>query len=149
VISAFVKSSTASEAKDVWFFGTFDAWNLKCMKHLQSKSETIVFPGIMSGWASEEEAKENSVNWCTEEKKQSYVARYGDDFSKKNMVMFKIRAKTFSGVVNREFVHRLSAKLEDYKLNDDGVHEFTLTEEGSMSFADWSAKFPEAAMKEE
>lgn len=103
----------------------------------------------MSGWASEQEAKDNAVNWCSEEKKQSYTARYGETTEpEKNMVMFKINAKTYSGVVNREFVQRLNAKLGDYKFND-GVHEFTLTEEDPMSFAAWVDQYPQEVEEEE
>lgn len=149
MISAFVRSSTSSEPKDAWFFGNFDDITLKCLKHLQSKNETIVYPGVMSGWASAQEAKDNSINWSSEEKKASYIARYEyrEDLEDQNMVMFKINAKTFTGVVNREYVHRLNAKFEDYQFTD-GVHEFTLTEQDPMSFADWSQKYPDA-MKEE
>lgn len=67
-IGAFVKSGAAgSESKDVWFFGTLDANHLKSLKYVHSKNDSVVFPGIMAGWESEEEAKSNSVNWCSEE----------------------------------------------------------------------------------
>jgi len=40
----------------------------------------------MSGWESEQEAKENSVNWCTEEQMKNFDARYlpDNDYSRLN-----------------------------------------------------------------
>lgn len=146
-----VKSGAAgSESKDVWFFGTVNKYQLKSLKHIQTKNDSVVFPGMMAGWESEEEARANSVNWCTEESKQNYKTRYGEEWNdetERSMVMLKVNAKTFRSVTCREFVIRLNAKFGEYKLNDDGVHEFTLTEEEPMSFDDWKAKYPEEEHK--
>ena len=77
----------------------------------------------MAGWESEQEAKDNSVNWCSEEKLQNYDTRYGEarKDSLRSMVMYKINTKSFRSVVCREFVHRLNARVEEYNFND-GVH---------------------------
>lgn len=146
-----VKSGAAgSESKDVWFFGTVNKYQLKSLKHIQTKNDSVLFPGMMAGWESEEEARANSVNWCTEESKQNYKTRYGEEWNDetgRSMVMLKVNAKTFRSVTCREVVIRLNAKFGEYKLNDDGVHEFTLTEEELMSFDDWKAKYPEEEHK--
>ena len=61
--------------------------------------------------------------------------------------MLKVNTKTLRSVSCREVVIRLNAKVEEYKLNDDGDQEFTLTEEEPMSFDDWKAKYPEEMNK--
>lgn len=159
-ISALVKSSTADESKDLCFYVNSCKYALKCLKILHSrkdtKNDTLVFPGVMAGWESEQEAKDNSVNWCTEEKMKNFDTRYGEETRKStyhdselSMVMFKINTKSFRSVVCREFVHRLNAKVEEYHLSDDGVHVFTLSEVEPMSLDDWNAKYPAEAKEDE
>jgi len=65
------------------------------------------------------------------------------------MVMFKIKAKSFRGVVCREFVLRLNARVEEYNKSDDGIHVFTLSEVEPMSLADFKAQNPAEWVKEE
>ena len=155
-----------TEPKDIWFTAIYSDENLKCMKFLQSNNKTAVFPGIIQGWSSEQDAKDFTVNWNTEDKKKRWEFRYRDERKKKmsywsldekkekedkfkdmNMVMFKVKARSYSGVVNREFIHRLNARVDEYQ-EVDGVHMFTLTEQDTMSLADWKLKYPELVAKE-
>jgi hypothetical protein len=114
--------------KDIWFAGYLGAEDVESLKTI-AENGNIMFPGVVAGWASEEEATKNS---------------FGDISSAKNdikKVVFTGKTKTFSSVVCREFVYRLNAKVEKQE-DKEGVLYITLADDSweYKTLADWKAK---------
>merc|ERR1712086_902930 len=97
VISAYVDSAEG-DAKDIWFSGFAGDEDLEALKGLAAEKGPIVFPGWLSGWRSEEDAKKN-------------VGEYGGSQAGAK-VIFKINAKCLEAVVCRSFIQRLSATVD-------------------------------------
>jgi hypothetical protein len=84
--------------KDFWFAGYLGLEDVESLKTIPENGN-IMFPGIVAGWASEEDATKNS---------------FGDISSSKNdlkKVVFTGKTKVLSSVVCREFVYRFNAKV--------------------------------------
>ena len=124
VISAYVDSAEG-DAKDIWFSGFCGDEDLEALKALAAEKGPIVFPGWLSGWRSEDDAKNN-------------VGVYGGKQAGAK-VLFKINAKCLEAVVCRSFIQRLSASLDSYE-EADGWNVFQLTEKPftATTIADWN-----------
>jgi hypothetical protein len=125
VISAYVDSAEG-DAKDIWFSGFAGDEDLEALKGLAAEKGPIVFPGWLSGWRSEEDAKKN-------------VGEYGGSQAGAK-VLFKINAKCLEAVVCRSFIQRLSATVDSTE-EADGWNTFALTEKPftATTIAAWNA----------
>jgi len=123
VISAYVDSAEG-DAKDIWFSGFAGDEDLEALKAMAADKQAIVFPGWLSGWRSEEDAKKN-------------VGEYGGSQAGAK-VLYKINAKCLEAVVCRSFIQRLSATVDSHE-EADGWNTFTLTEKPftATTIADW------------
>jgi hypothetical protein len=114
--------------KDIWFAGYLGTEDVESLKTI-AENGNIMFPGVVAGWASEEDATKNS---------------FGDISSAKNelkKVVFTGKTKTLSSVVCREFVYRFNAKVEKQE-DKEGVLYVTLADDSwdYKTLADWKAK---------
>lgn len=140
LISAYVDSAEG-DAKDVWFSGFVGDEDLEALKAMVEGKEEIVFPGWLSGWRSEEDAKKNIGTYA------------GSQAGHK--VLYKINAKVLEAVVCRSFIQRLSAKIDSHE-EADGWNVISLTENPfkHTTIADWEkslgapAETPAAEMEE-
>merc|ERR1712086_400336 len=125
VISAYVDSAEG-DAKDIWFSGFAGDEDLEALKAMAAEKGPIVFPGWLSGWRSEEDAKKN-------------VGEYGGSQAGAK-VIFKINAKCLEAVVCRSFIQRLSATVDSTE-EADGWNSFALTEKPftATTIAAWNA----------
>lgn len=123
VISAYVDSAEG-DAKDIWFSGFAGDEDLEALKAMAADKQAIVFPGWLSGWRSEEDAKKN-------------VGEYGGSQAGAK-VLYKVNAKCLEAVVCRSFIQRLSAQVDSHE-EADGWNTFTLTEKpfAHTTIADW------------
>lgn len=123
VISAYVDSAEG-DAKDIWFSGFVGDEDLEALKGLAAEKGPIVFPGWLSGWRSEEDAKKN-------------IGEYGGKQAGAK-ALFKINAKCLEAVVLRSFIQRLSATVDSHE-EADGWNTFSLTEKPftATTIADW------------
>ena len=124
--AAAVEAAELSE-KDVWFSGWAGAEDLLSLKELAAEKGDILFPGVIAGWGDEAAA----------------LKAHGEYNGKQSAhkVLYKIKTKVCSAVVCREFVNRLSAKVDAHELKD-GVNVFTLTpvEVDVKTLEEWKAK---------
>lgn len=118
--------------KDIHFAGYLGAEDVEALK-LIPENGNILFPGVVAGWATLEEAT-----------KHSFHETNGKNEVKK--VSFSGKTKTFSSVVCREFVYRFNAKVEKQE-EKDGVLHITLADDSweYKTLADWKAKMKEEA----
>jgi len=94
--------------KDIFFAGYLGAEDVASLKTI-ADGGNILFPGVLAGWASEEQAT-----------KHSFHALHGKNEVHK--VCFHGKTKTFSSVVCREFVYRFNAKVEKQEQKEDVLH---------------------------
>jgi hypothetical protein len=114
--------------KDIWFAGYLGAEDVESLKTIPENGN-IMFPGVVAGWASEEEATKNGFHDISSAK---------NDIKK---VVFTGKTKTFSSVVCREFVYRFNAKVEKQE-EKEGTLYITLADDSweYKTLADWKAK---------
>lgn len=102
--------ASESEAGDVWFAGYCGEHDLESLKEMGAAKSEIMFPGWISGWATDAEAKKD---W--------------NDDSKGQKVLYKTNAKSHKAVVCRHFIQRLNATIESAE-EKDGVFHVVLKE---------------------
>merc|ERR1719473_187080 len=125
MIGASIDASEG-DAKDIWWSGYADEDNLETLKEIAGAQGPIMFPGWISAWASEDEAKKDLGT--------------GEDGCG-TKVIFKTNAKVLSAVVCRHFVQRLNGKLDSFE-EKDGIWMGSVTEVPfeADTIADWEKK---------
>jgi len=130
VIYGLAVDAAEGEEKDFHFSGYLGALDVESIKGIPENGP-IMFPGVVAGWATEEEA----------------LKVFNADLHAKNevkKVCFHTKTKVVSAVVCRLFAYRFNAKVEKQE-DKDGVLHVTLADDS------WEHKTLEAwnAWKEE
>lgn len=107
-------AEAAGESKKVFFSGFAGEDDFESLKAMAEGKSEILFPGVIAGWATKEEALAAVEGQGTQ----------GDNLTK---VLYEAETKLVSSVHCRLFVHRYSAKVDKLELVD-GVQCFTLAE---------------------
>jgi hypothetical protein len=103
-----------SDDKEVWFAGFLGEEDLGALKEIAEKKDKLMFPGIISGWDSEEKALKSLDGFDITQSKQKLAK-----------VVYKVKTEVHSAVVCRHFVSRLRANVEKHE-EKDGVHHVDL-----------------------
>lgn len=101
--------------KEVFFAGWAGKDDMVSLKEIANEKGKIMFPGVLSGWDSQEKALK-SLDGFEGEGKQPV-----------SKVVYKIKTKVHSAVVCREFVTRLRATVQNLE-EKDGVTHIELAE---------------------
>ena len=138
LLSSCVNYSESDE-KDVWFAGFLGEQDLEALKEVAKDKGKMMFPGIISGWDSEEKALKSLDGFDMSQSKQKLAK-----------VVYKVKTEVHSAVVCRHFVSRLRSTLESHE-EKDGVHHVSLTpQSGELgTVKEWIEKrdAPPAAME--
>jgi hypothetical protein len=134
LMDAGVELAEASgEAKKVFFSGFAGEDDFESLKGMAEAKSDILFPGVIAGWATKEEAV-------------AALAGQGEQGSGLTKVIYEAETKVVSSVHCRLFVHRYSATLEKLELVD-GIQVISLKElesplksKLSSSIKEWKAK---------
>jgi hypothetical protein len=134
LMDAGVELAEASgESKDVFFSGFAGADDFESLKGMAEAKSDILFPGVIAGWATKDEAIAALVG----------QGEQGSDLTK---VIYVAKTKVVSSVHCRLFVHRYSATIEKIELEKD-IQVITLKEletplkaKLSTSIKEWKEK---------
>ena len=126
VITGLAVNVAEGEEKDIHFAGYLGDEDIQSLKAIPENGP-IMFPGIVAGWATEEEAAKTLAG----------------DFHGKNTchkVHFHGKTKVVSAVVCRVFVYRFMAKVEKQE-DKDGVLHVTLADDSweHKTIEEWNA----------
>jgi hypothetical protein len=115
--------------KEVYFAGWAGKDDMESLQEIAKDKGKIMFPGVLSGWDSEEKALK-SIEGFSGEGKQAV-----------SKVVYKIKTKVHSAVVCREFVTRLRATIQNLE-EKDGVTHIELAEQNFEfgTVAEWIQK---------
>jgi hypothetical protein len=129
-------AEAAGTATKVFFSGFAGEDDFASLTGMAEAKSDILFPGVIAGWATKEEAVAALVG----------QGEQGSDLTK---VIYEAETKVVSSVHCRLFVHRYSATLEKLELVD-GIQVITLKEleaplksKLSASIKEWKAKAEE------
>jgi len=132
LVGCAVDAAESAEA-DVWFSGYLGAEDVEALKLIE-EGGSILFPGWMAGWKSEDEAK-NGIWECNGK----------NDVQK---VIIVTKTKCTAAVVCRLFAQRFNSKKTSFE-EKDGIWYLTV-EDASWeykSLADWKVWLEEEAKK--
>jgi len=122
----------AGESKEVWFSGLVGADDFLSLGEMATAKAEILFPGVIAGWSSKEDAT-------------SYLATLGSEAPNAKKVIYHATTTLYSGAKNL-FGHRYSAKIESLT-DTDNINVIELSEveaplkaKLSASYAEWKDK---------
>ena len=107
-------AEASGEAKKVFFSGFAGEDDFESLKGMAEAKSDILFPGVIAGWATKEEAVAALVG-------------QGEQGSGLTKVLYEAETKVVPSVHCRLFVHRYSATLEKLELVD-GIQVISLKE---------------------
>jgi hypothetical protein len=119
---------------DVWFSGYLGEEDLEALKLIE-ENESILFPGFMAGWKSEDEAVKGI--WAAESKNKVFK------------VIISTKTKVASAVVCRLFAQRFNSKKKTLE-EKDGIWYLTVEDNswGYKTLAEWKEWVKEQAAAE-
>ena len=133
--AAVEKAEESAEAKEVWFSGMVGDADLESLQEMVKSKSEILFPGVLYGWDS----KENAL---------SYLATLSGENAQNDVhrVIYKAKTKAVPIAGVNLVVHRYSAKVGKHSL--DGNINFIDLEEiskplkanVSSNFSTWKQK---------
>jgi len=132
LIAAAVEKS-AHESKEAWFSGLVGEDDFLSLKEMAEGKSDILFPGVIAGWSSKEDAL-------------SHLATLGQNAKAPvKKVLYHTTANLVTGA-KQLFAHRFGATIEGFK-EEDNINTFELTEQAealrhklSASYAEWKDK---------
>ena len=132
LVGCAVDAAESAET-DVWFSGYLGDEDVEALKLIEEDG-SILFPGWMAGWKSEDEAK-NGIWECNGK-------------NKVHKVIIVTKTKCTSAVVCRLFAQRFNSKKKSFE-EKDGIWYLTVEDNAweYKSLADWKVWLEEEAKK--